>query len=82
MADPLHVDNAEHDALTDEILWLLKERGAFDAGTVAAVGLSVISWAIRTAARDLGDGEAEGLRHRCREVIRRLEAKPLPEDVQ
>lgn len=82
MGDVLRVDDKEHDALTDEVLWLLKERGAFDAGTVAAVGLSVINWALRTAARDHGSDEAESLQYRCCEVVRRLDVKPIPDTVQ
>lgn len=80
--DPMRVDDAEHDALTDEVLWLLKERGVFDAGTVAAVGLSVIVWSVRIAARDLGDDQSASLRFRCQEVIRLFDLKPLPADVQ
>lgn len=79
--EPFQVDRGEHDALTSSTVQHLHGRGAFDAGTVASVGLSLIAWALGTAARDHGARDADLLRFRCVEAVRRLDASPLPEDV-
>ena len=69
----LQVDAQEQEAVSAEIINLLNKRGVFDADTILMIGMTLITWGLSVARRDLGAAGVQRRRAATAQCVRHVE---------